>query len=446
MPAVRSLPAVARRIFAAGLAAVDSYQAVSRSLALCDGYLIIGADGGRKIDASRYRRIWVVGAGKAAAHMARACEDKLASNLTGGAVVVKYGHGAPLSKVRLFEAGHPVPDEAGLIASHHICRLLEGAGRGDLVIALISGGGSALLALPAKGISLKDKQRLTDRLLACGASIDEINAVRKHISRTKGGQLARLAAPATVETLVISDVVGDCLATIASGPFAPDPSTYGQALGVLARYGLSQQAPGAIVSHLQRGAAGALPETPKTGEAVFRRVHHHLVATNRLALEAAAAEAEHLGFHTLVLSSVIQGEARELARVWAALLKEEAATGAPLPRPACLLAGGETTVTLRGKGKGGRNTELALAAAIELAGLKRVALLSGATDGTDGPTDAAGAVVDGATCERAERLGLDPRGSLAENDSYTFFERLGELLVTGPTLTNVMDLQVMLAG
>lgn len=437
---------MARRIFAAALAAADARQAVMRSLLPRGQRLAIGPEG-REIDLSKFRRIWVVGAGKAAAHMASACEDRLGSSVTGGAVVVKYGHAVPLTRVRVFEAGHPVPDEAGVAAAREVCRLLEGAGRHELIIALISGGGSALLTLPADGVSLADKQRLTEQLLACGASIDEVNCVRKHVSATKGGQLARVAAPARVEALVVSDVVGDSLATIASGPFAPDPTTFGEALAVLARHGLEGSAPEAIVRRLRRGAEGGLPETPKAGEALFRRVRHHLVATNRLALEAAAAEARRLGFNTLVLSSVVQGEAREAGRVWAALLKEEVVRGSPLERPACLLAGGETTVTLRGRGKGGRNTELALAAAIDLAGVKRVALLSGATDGTDGPTDAAGAVVDGTTCRRAGHLGLDARGSLATNDSYTFFARLRRgLLITGPTLTNVMDLHVMLAG
>jgi glycerate 2-kinase len=445
MPAKGNLASCARRIFGAALKAVDSYRAVSRGLSVRGQRLLVGG-AGESLDLSAFRRIWVVGAGKAAAPMARACEDKLGSRLTGGLVNVKYGHTTRLERVEVVEAGHPVPDEAAVAGGRRIRDLLKSCGRDDLLIALISGGGSALLAMPAGRISLADKSRLTSQLLASGATIEDINCVRKHVSLTKGGQLARSAAPATVLVLVISDVVGDPLGTIASGPFAPDPTTYAQALGVLERCGLGDSAPEAVREHLRRGAAGELPETPKPGEAFFSRVSHHLVATNWQALEAARRKAERLGFNTLILSSMVQGEAREVARVYAALLKEEARRDVPLPRPACLLAGGETTVTVRGKGRGGRNTELALGAAIELEGLSRVALLSGATDGSDGATDAAGGVVDGATCARAARAGLEAARYLAGNDSYTFFERLGELFKTGPTLTNVSDLHVLLAG
>jgi len=444
MPISRTLASSARRIFNAALKAVDPYEAVRRKVSICGERLLIGSE--TSIDLPKYKQIWVVGAGKATASMAQACEEILKDKITGGVITVKHGYSVPLKRIEVVEAGHPVPDEAGRAGAGKICGLLESCGKTDLVLALISGGGSALLVSPSVGISLADKRDITERLLSCGATIQEINCVRKHLSLSKGGQLARLAQHATVLVLVISDVIGDSLETIASGPFAPDPTTYAQALEVLERYGLSTGVPENVREHLHKGAAGYCPETPKPGERFFRRIHHCIIASNRQALEAARKEAEQLGFNSMILSSMVQGEAREVAKVYAALVKEEAYHEMPLPRPACLLAGGETTVTLRGKGRGGRNMELALAAALEIEGLRRVSLLSGATDGTDGPTDAAGGIVDGKTCERARCFGLNPMRNLADNDSYGFFERLGEVFRTGPTLTNVMDLHILLAG
>jgi hydroxypyruvate reductase len=444
MPARRNLASLARRIFNAALKAVDPYEAVRRKLSVCGERLVIESE--TSIDLTKYRQLWVVGTGKATASMARASEEILKNRVTGGIVTVKYGYSSLLARIEVVEAGHPVPDEAGRAGAGKICNLLESCGKNDLVLALISGGGSALLVSPAPGISLADKRDITSQLLSSGATIQEINCVRKHLSLTKGGQLARLAQPATVLVLVISDVIGDSLETIASGPFAPDPTTYAQALEVLERYGLSRGVPESVREHLRKGAAGNYPETPKPGERFFRRVHHSIIASNRQALEAAHKKAEQLGLSSMILSSMVQGEAREVAKVYAALLKEEASYDRPLSRPSCLLAGGETTVTLRGNGCGGRNMELALTAALELEGISRVALLSGATDGTDGPTDAAGGIVDGKTCERARRLGINPSRYLADNDSYGFFERLGEIFRTGPTLTNVMDLHILLAG
>jgi glycerate 2-kinase len=444
MPTRRNLAFLARRIFDAAIKAVDPYEAVQRKLSIFGERLLIGSE--KSIELPKYRRIWVVGTGKASASMAQACEEILKNRITGGVVTVKYGHSLPLERIEIVEAGHPVPDEAGQTGADKICNLLKLCDGNDLILALLSGGGSALLVSPAPGISLADKREITERLLSCGATIQEINCVRKHLSLTKGGQLARLAQHATVLVLVVSDVIGDSLETIASGPFVPDPTTYALALEVLDRYGLSGSAPESVRERLRKGAAGYCPETPKPGERFFRRVHHYVIASNRQALEAAHTAAEQLGFNSMILSSMVQGEAREVAKVYAALLKEEARHDGPLPKPSCLLAGGETTVTLRGGGRGGRNMELALAAALEIEGLRRVVLLSGATDGTDGPTDAAGGIVDGGTCERARRLGLDPRRHLEDNDSYGFFERLGEVFRTGPTRTNVMDLHILLAG
>jgi hydroxypyruvate reductase len=314
------------------------------------------------------------------------------------------------------------------------------------VICLISGGASALLPAPAPPITLEEKQQVTRLLLACGATIHEINAVRKHISEVKGGQLARLAYPARVLSLLLSDVIGDPLDVIGSGPTAPDASTFADALAVLDKYGLRERVPAPVRERLERGAAGEIPETPKADDPVFQRTQNLIVGNNRTAVDAAAKIARVFGFRPLVLSTMIEGETREVARVHAAIVREILASGRPARPPVCLISGGETTVTLRGNGLGGRNQEFVLAAAIELAGLPDVVVLSGGTDGTDGPTDAAGAIADGATLARAERIGLDARRMLAENDSYHFFEPLGDLIKTGPTNTNVMDLRLLLVG
>jgi hydroxypyruvate reductase len=321
--------------------------------------------------------------------------------------------------------------------------LLQDTTANDVVICLLSGGGSALLPLPVPGVTLDDLQRLTSDLLRCGATINEINAVRKHLSQVQGGQLARLAAPAPVIALILSDVVGSPLDVIASGPTVPDTSTFADALGVLERYGIIEQTPPAIVAHLRRGLSGDVPETPKPGDPVFEHVQTLVIGDNRIAAQAAVQQAAELGLHTLLLSTYVEGEAREVAKVLAGLGKEIARYGQPLPRPACLIAGGETTVTIRGQGKGGRNQELALAAAIALDGWDDVLLLTVATDGGDGPTDAAGAFADGTTVARARVQGLNPAAYLANNDAYNFFQALGDLLITGPTRTNVNDLTLI---
>ncbi|HWQ15006.1 MAG TPA: DUF4147 domain-containing protein, partial [Roseiflexaceae bacterium] len=349
------------------------------------------------------------------------------------------------STFNVIEAGHPVPDERSVAAGRAVAALLAGATERDLVLVLISGGGSALLTLPVPGVALDDMQALTRALLASGASINEINALRKHLDRVKGGGLARMAHPATLAALALSDVVGSPLDVIASGPTVADTSTFADAWGVLERYGLADSAPGPILDHLRRGLAGAAPETPKPGDPALEGVQNVVVGSNAQAAAAALEAARAEGFHPLLLTTYLQGEAREIGRALAAVAREIAASGNPLPRPACLVAGGETTVTLRGAGRGGRNQELALAAAADLAGLEGVALVALATDGDDGPTDAAGAVATGETLARAQALGLDLANHLARNDAYPFFAALDDLLRPGPTHTNVNDLMFLFA-
>ena len=314
----------------------------------------------------------------------------------------------------------------------------------DLVISLISGGGSALLCQPAKGITLSEKQTVTGMLLDCGASIDEINTIRKHISAAKGGQMARAAFPATVVNLMLSDVVGDKMDVIASGPFVPDPSTFEDALGILQKYDL-KGVPEAIVQRLEDGAQGQIPDTPKAGDPVFLYVSNIIVGSNILALEAAEKKARTFGYNTLILSSLIEGETRDVARVHCAIAKEVVRSDRPIAKPACIISGGETTVTIRGKGLGGRNQEFCLASAIEIAELPfKVVVLSGGTDGNDGPTDAAGAIVDPFTVTRGRKAGMAAGTFLNNNDAYHFFEKTEDLLMTGPTNTNVMDVRLLL--
>jgi glycerate 2-kinase len=433
------------RVLSAALQAVEPRAAVMRSLRREGNRLAIG---GQAYDLNSFHRVLVVGGGKAGAPMAQAVAGLLGERLSGGLVIVKDGYTDGLSSagpIELVEASHPLPDERGVAATRRLVELLRDAQAGDLVVCLISGGGSALLVAPVPGISLADLQALTSALLACGATIDEINALRKHLDVIKGGGLARLAAPATLLALILSDVVGDALDVIASGPTVPDRSTFAQARQSLERHALSGQAPAAVTEHLQQGLRGELPETPKPADPVFSGVQNVIIGNNLQAAQAALVCARQEGFNTLLLTSYLQGEARHAGQFLAAIARQVAATEEPVKRPACIIAGGETTVTLLGKGKGGRNQELALGAVQGLAGLQDVALISLATDGGDGPTDAAGAVVTGQTLERALRAGLNPGAFLANNDSYRFFETLGDLLQPGPTQTNVNDLAVIFA-
>ena len=418
----------AARIFRAALRAADPHDRVTRYLA--------------RRDYSRFRRVYVIGAGKAAAAMADAAERALGPIVTGGLINVKDGHIAKLRRVEWNECGHPLPDARGVAGAERIGDIARAAGEGDLMLCLISGGASALLPLPAPPVTLAEKQEVTRLLLECGAEIGEINAIRKHLSAIKGGQLARMAWPARVETLLVSDVIGDAVDVIGSGPTAPDPSTFLDAARVLDRYGIRNQVPAAVRARIEQGVAGAIDETPKPGDPIFARVRNTVIGGNRLALDAAARQARELDFHTLILSSAIAGETREIARMHAAIAREIARSGRPVRPPACILTGGETTVTLRGAGKGGRNQEFALAAALDIADLDNVVVFSAGTDGTDGPTDAAGAIADGDTLRRNP----DARRYLDANDSYHYFESLGDLVFTGPTNTNVADVRILLIG
>jgi hydroxypyruvate reductase len=385
------------------------------------------------MDFARYRNVYVVGAGKAGASMALAAERVIGRKVTAGLVNVKDGHTLRLRRIELNECGHPEPDARGMAGAERIAEIAKSAGREDLVLCLISGGASALMPLPAAPVTLEEKRAVTALLLSVRADIHEINSVRKHLSRIKGGQLAQLAAPARVETLALSDVVGDDLDVIGSGPTAPDSSTFADARDVLERHGIWKRAPRAVRERLS-GAGAA--ETPKPGDAIFRRVRNRVIGSNRIALEAAARRARELGYRTRILSSEITGETRDVAAMHAAILRETARSkGAQ-----CVLSGGETVVTIRGTGSGGRNQEFALAAAMGIAGLEDALILSAGTDGSDGPTDAAGAVATGETLARNRQA----RAFLENNDSYHYFDGLGDLVKTGPTHTNVMDVHIML--
>jgi glycerate 2-kinase len=423
-------------IFHAALAAADPASAVARHLRL-DGDVLVA--GGREYSLENIHRIFVIGAGKAGAAMASAVEAMLGSRISGGLINVKDGHTARLQRIELNECGHPIPDQRGIQGAQRIAGIARQAAAGDLVLCLISGGASALLPFPAEGITLEDKQETTRQLLACGATIHQINAVRKHLSAIKGGQLALLARPAPVIALLLSDVIGDDLSVIGSGPTAPDESTFSDALDVLDTYGIRYAVPDAVRLRLE---ARSFPETPKH----LDNVRNIVAGSNRLAIDSAERTANGLGYRTLVLSTSIEGETRDIARMHAAIAREVAATGRPAPPPVCILSGGETTVTLRGDGLGGRNQEFALAAALDIAGAAPILVLSAGTDGTDGPTDAAGAIADSTTIQRATAQGLDSKRALAENDSYRFFQPLNDLVKTGPTGTNVMDIHIALVG
>jgi len=432
----------ARKIFGAGLKAADPKEAVKRSIVMKGHGTVQIA--GKSVVIADYNDIYVVGAGKAAAPMAQAVEEIFGKRIKSGSVTTKYGHGLPLKRISLLEASHPMPDEAGLVGSQAILDVLKGAGESDLVMCLISGGGSALMPLPVDGISLEDKQKTTGVLLACGATIHEINAIRKHISAIKGGKLARAAAPATVVSLLLSDVIGDNLDVIASGPTVPDHSTYADCFAIIKKYAIEDKIPQAVLSYLREGAEGRHDETPKEDDPTFHRSTTTVIGSGSISLFAAKEFAEKAGYNSLILSSSIEGETKDAALVHAAIAKEVQKSGNPVTPPACIISGGETTVTIRGTGLGGRNMEFVLAAAQEIDGDNGIIILSGGTDGTDGPTDAAGAVADGTTLVRAREKGMVSTDYLANNDSYHFFEALDDLLKTGPTMTNVMDLRVML--
>jgi hydroxypyruvate reductase len=430
-------------VLAAGLHAADPGPLVRAALRL-HGRRLIAA--GEAYPLGR-GRVLVLAAGKAAPAMAAAAEQVLGARLAEG-LAVSNAPGPPLRRTRLLLAGHPLPDARGVQAAQAAEAMVRGLTADDIVLVLLSGGASALLPAPVPGLSLEDKSAVTERLMRAGAGITELNTVRKHLSRLKGGGLARAAAPARVVTLVLSDVVGDDLSTIASGPTVPDPTTYADARRILDDRGLGSALPASALRHLEAGARGELPETPKPRDPVFRRVRTRLIGSNRISVEAAAREARRQGLRPLVLTTRLEGEAREVARALVAILRECVESGSPAPPPVCLLAGGETTVTVLGDGRGGRNQEMAVAAADLLASFPVEAVAAFlATDGVDGASEAAGGVADRTSLARARTLGLAPPSRfLAASDSSGFLAPLGDLIVTGPTGTNVVDLAVLLAA
>jgi len=428
-------------IFDMALKAVQPGAAIKRHCKFDGKTLFIGH---RSYQLARYNNLYILGAGKATAPMAAAIEDMIDEKITGGIITVKFGYVTDLKRINLIEAGHPIPDEDGIRGASAILNLAKNVEEHDLILCLISGGGSALLPVPYEGLTLKDKQDTIKTLLSCGATIHEINTIRKHISKIKGGRLAQAVYPATLITLILSDVVGDDLDVIASGPTVPDSSSFHDCKNIFRRYNIIDKIPQNILNHIEAGISGKIDETPKPNDPVFDRTYNLIIGSNVESLISAKEKAESLGYNVLILSSMIEGETRFIAQVHGAIAREIIKTGNPLPLPACILSGGETTVTISGNGLGGRNQEFALSASIDIFGQKNIVMLSGGTDGTDGPTDAAGAFSDTFTLKRAAEMGLDPYRFLANNDSYHFFQKLGDLFITGPTNTNVMDLRIVL--
>ncbi len=426
----------------AAVRAADPRVAIRRWISISDGSAEVG---GVQVDLPG--DLYVVGAGKATGRMAEALESLLGGRIAAGSINVLRGTESvfSLQTISAHPAGHPIPDEGTIEGTRRILEIAERAGEGDVVFALISGGGSALMELPQRGISLEDLKRMNDVLIKSGATIQEINAVRKHVSRVKGGQLARVARPAQVVGLIVSDIVGDPVDSIASGPTAPDPTTFEDAWEVLEKYDIVGEIPESVVEVLRRGLRGELPETPKPGDEVFEGIHNVIVASNSLAVAEAAEVLTREGVGVVNLGSFIEGEARHVGRALAGVVQAAKTQGVPAEPPVAIVSGGETTVRVTGSGRGGRNQELVLGAVEKLSGLEGAALLSIGTDGIDGVTDAAGAIADGRTLERALETGMKPSSYLRDNNSYEFFRKLGDLILTGPTYTNVMDVQVAVA-
>ncbi|MCP9440221.1 MAG: glycerate kinase [Nitrospira sp.] len=429
-----------RKLILAGLCAADPHRGLLHIVSRRGQLLRIGR---HVYDLSRYERLVVVGAGKASARMAQSLESILGSRIEGGLVVVKTGHRAPLRRITVVEAAHPIPDRAGLRAAERIKALVGDLTSHDLLIVLLSGGASSLLPAPVPGLTLADKRRTTDLLLRSGASINEVNAVRKHLSQLKGGGLAR-STKATIVTLVLSDVIGDDFGTIGSGPTAPDPTTFADAIDVLKRYKIWRAAPPAVRRHLLQGLKGTVPETLKPGASRLRRVRHLIIGNNRTMIEAVARAAKRAGIHVRLLSTPVTGEARREAERFVRTGKRLLSGSGGFRRPICLIAGGEPTVTVTGQGKGGRAQEFATAAAFHLQTIPKAWLAAVGSDGTDGPTDAAGAVVTEGTVARARSLGVDLLSALNRHDTYHALHTLGCHIRTGPTGTNVNDLYLLL--
>jgi hydroxypyruvate reductase len=440
IPLLREARALALHSLECALNAAEPKQLLVSKLKLQDSRLLVD---GCCFDLQKFRNIYVVGGGKAGGAMAQALEGVLGKYVTSGVISVPYGLGRSSGIIELQEASHPVPDEAGVEGTRRMLAIAEKAEEDDLLICLISGGGSSLMALPREGISLKDKQELTKTLLKSGAAISEINAVRKHLSAFKGGWLAKKASPATILNLILSDVVGDQLDSIASGPTVPDLSTFKDAVNVLEKYGLWTNAPSDVRKVLTEGIRGQIEETPKPGDVVFRKVCTGVIGNNRTASLAALDYLKSNGLNALLLSASLEGEAKYLGSILASMAREIWVSGNPVRRPSAIVAGGEATVAVKGEGVGGRNQELALSAATKISGVKGCVVASLSTDGVDGPNDAAGAIVDYCTLQRAKELELVPEEFLERNDSYRFFSKLGDLIFTGPTNTNVNDVSVI---
>jgi glycerate 2-kinase len=436
----RKARALALKSLESALNAVDPKQLMKSELLLKKSLLKVN---GYSFNLKNFKNVYVVGGGKAGGSMAEALEQILDQYITKGLVNVLHGSRQKTEIIKFQEAGHPIPDKSGVEGTRRMLKIAEQAEKEDLVICLISGGGSSLMPLPRDGITIDDKSKITDALLKCGATINEINTVRKHISDFKGGWLAKKAYPATVLNLILSDVVGDPLDFIASGPTVPDSTTFNDAIRVFKKYDLWDKTPASIKKVLSDGEKKLIPETPKANDKAFKKVYNVIIGNNRFASLAVCEHLRSAGLNTLLLTSTLEGEARHVGVVLASIAREVALSGNPVPKPAGIIAGGETTVTVTGKGLGGRNQEISLASASKVGGMDGVVVASLSTDGVDGPTDAAGAIVDGKTMSRAAEMNLNPEEFLAENDSCNFFSKLGDLIFTSPTGTNVNDVSVI---
>jgi glycerate-2-kinase len=430
-------------IFMEAVKAADPYRCIQNMVSANDDSIIIGQD---TYHQSTFKKIFVIGGGKASARMGQALEDVLGERITGGWINTKDGHSVPLKHITVHECSHPVPDARGMYGTKKIIDILSEADEQSLVICLLSGGGSALMPAPCEGVTLEEKQQVTKLLLGTGATIGELNAIRKHLSILKGGGMARLVFPARLHVLILSDVIGDKLDIIASGPAVSDSSTFADCIEICIRRGIMEKLPSRVRERLNKGIKGMVPETAKPDDSYLSFAANTLIGNNRISVAAAEMTACSLGFNTLVLSTFLEGEASELGKFFASIASEIRISGNPIPAPACIIGGGETTVTVRGNGQGGRNQEMALSAARFLSGMDDVVFLSGGTDGTDGTTDAAGGIVDGGTVKRGKAKGLSIDDFLNNNDSYTYLRETGDIMVTGPTGTNVMDVQILCVG
>jgi len=430
-------------LFYVGIKAASPYNLIPNNMLLEENILTISDINGtsKLFDLNNYNKIKVIGAGKASTSMAYEVEKILDDKIDDGLVVTKHNFRSELKRIQVLEASHPLPDKNGIEASKKIVEICKNAKENDLIINLISGGASSLLPFPADNITLEDKIKTTEILLRAGATIQELNTVRKHISLIKGGQLANFVYPATIINLIISDVIGDHLDLIGSGITVPDPTKFEDSWNVVIKYKLEKIIPHSVKNHLRDGIEGKAPETPKPGNPIFKNVYNLIIGNNALALSAIKTAAEEKCYHARIIFSKLEGEAKDAGKIIAQIAKEYSLSKV---KPVCLIFGGETTVTVRGNGKGGRNQELCLSLALEIDGIKNITFLSGGTDGNDGQTEAAGAICNGRTVERAKELGLDAVKFLDDNDSYNFFNKLEDLIITGSTNTNVMDIQILL--